>query len=89
MATVQLTEADRLAAARSMEATKAVRAFKRQIDLAVNELAARVGALAADKMMAAGAVGGDSTRPHFTEDVRAYNAQLRRFEALLAAVKAC
>lgn len=80
------TEAERQAAAKSLQAQTAVRELKRQIDSAINAFAERMDVLADGLMAAQRAVGSDSTRPHYTDDLGRLNVQLRRYSILRDAI---
>lgn len=86
MATSSATAAEREAAQQAVRVRTMVRSWQRGIDQAVRDLAARVGELAADKVAIDQALGGDSTRPDFTEQLKALHRQQRRFQALLDAI---
>jgi hypothetical protein len=86
MATTTQTPAERQAAAKSLQAQTAVREFRRVVDKAVEDFAASVARLSVDSMIASQAVGGDSTRPHYTDDLGQLLAQQRRLDVLRAAL---
>ena len=82
MATPLQTEAEQQAAARSLQAQQAVRAFRDRITVVKHDLEDALAELAIDQAAARIAVGGDPTRPHYTDDIGKLHVQERRFDAL-------
>lgn len=70
------------ARARSTAALMATRTLKAQIDATLDMWRGRLVQLRADLLAASKAVGGDSTRPSYTDDLQHFNRQRRRLEIL-------
>jgi hypothetical protein len=88
MATQLQTPVERQAVARSLQAQTAVRAFARSIDKAVAKLDDLVVELAIERQKASSAVGSESTRPYYTDDLSKLHRQWSRMEILTAALVA-
>lgn len=82
MAPSKLSTKELAARSKSLAAQAATKTLKRSIDGALDIIAAHVGRLQSDLLAASRAVGGDLTRPGYTDDLRALNEQRRRLEAL-------
>lgn len=77
-----LTLSERAARTQSVKAQTAIRAVRSQLDEVKDLVRARVVRLRPDLERAARAVGADSTRPFFTDDLRKLKRQQARFDAL-------
>lgn len=87
MSSATQTPAEVAAAAKSLQAQTVVRALKKATDHAVDLIADLLADLTPALLAARAAVGSDTTRPNYSDDLGKLNVQARRIEILRDALK--